>query len=106
MPRQAKRSRDARDATEVVQSTRLAKSPRYASPSHTDQASSSTALAPPNEAWRGSTGDELEPSTQDLTQRDDGPERELYGTFGMCRENLIQKNPIVLTGVQMEKLWV
>ena len=27
--------------------------------------------------------DELEPSTQDLTQSDDGPQHELYGSFGM-----------------------
>ncbi len=27
--------------------------------------------------------DDLEPSTQDLTQSDDGPQLELYGSFGM-----------------------
>ncbi|KAL2189334.1 RAD5-like protein [Thermothelomyces heterothallicus CBS 203.75] len=81
MPRQTKRARDVLDATEDAQSTRPAKSPRHPSPSHRDQASSSIALAPPNGVWRGSTTDVLEPSTQDLTQRDDDPERELYGSF-------------------------
>src|SRR3954463_15299782 len=92
MPRQTKRPLEVVDLTDDAQGSRPAKSPRYlSSSSYSDQPSSSSrALVPsaaasaPNGTQRGSANDELEPSTQDLTQRDDDPQRELYGSFGMC----------------------
>jgi SWI/SNF-related matrix-associated actin-dependent regulator of chromatin subfamily A3 len=34
-------------------------------------------------SWVNPPNDDFEPSTQELTQRDDGPQLELYGSFGM-----------------------
>jgi hypothetical protein len=111
MPRQAKRPRAVVYLTaDEAGSARPAKSPRNA-PSSSSQPSvpgssqpsillshlpSSSAAVPPssyNEAERLSfqnpANDEAEPSTQDLTQSDDGPAHELYGHFGM---HVLQEN--------------
>lgn len=108
MPRQGKRPREVIDLTdEATQSARPAKSPRFVSAPLSSQPSaprssqsssaayshapSSSALAPSSSynanqrlTWQAAADDDGEPSTQDLTQSDDGPALELYGSFGMC----------------------
>ncbi|KAH6631439.1 SNF2 family N-terminal domain-containing protein [Chaetomium tenue] len=87
MPRQTKRPREVVDLTVGDENTRPAKSPRHASASNRSQPaapqgqSSSSATSVPNATQRHLENDEPEPSTQDLTQSDDGPQRELYGSF-------------------------
>ncbi|KAH6856961.1 RAD5-like protein [Chaetomium sp. MPI-CAGE-AT-0009] len=87
MPRQTKRPREVIDLTDGDQNTRPAKSPRPSS-SHSSQPaaprlgqSSSSVASGPNATQRQLENDEPEPSTQDLTQSDDEPQRELYGSF-------------------------
>jgi SWI/SNF-related matrix-associated actin-dependent regulator of chromatin subfamily A3 len=101
MPRHAKRHREPEvvDLTDDAPTTRPAKVPRYPPSSYSSQSAapgpsqpSTSAYAPvpssaasvPSATQRYSANDELEPSTQDLTQSDDGPQRELYGSLGMC----------------------
>ncbi|EAQ88403.1 hypothetical protein CHGG_05022 [Chaetomium globosum CBS 148.51] len=88
MPRQTKRPREVVDLTGGDENTRPAKSPRHPSASNRSQPaapqlgqSSSSATSVPNATQRHLENDEPEPSTQDLTQSDDGPQRELYGSF-------------------------
>ena len=90
MPRQTKRPREVIDLTDGDENTRPAKSPRLPSASQSVQPAaprlgqpSSSATLVPNATQRHPENDEPEPSMQDLTQSDDGPQRELYGSFGM-----------------------
>ncbi|GAB1318601.1 Rad5-like protein (SNF2 family domain-containing protein) [Madurella fahalii] len=104
MPRQAKRSRAAAGlGADDAGSARPAKSARYPSSSHSSQpsahgssqpssiaashlpSSSATVQASPDAiqrlTWQTPAYDDEEPSTQDLTQSDDGPAHELYGSM-------------------------
>ncbi|KAK4121600.1 RAD5-like protein [Parathielavia appendiculata] len=96
MPRQTKRALDVVDLTGDDRDHRPAKSPRYASSSSTahfsapgpNQSSSAAHSNGPSSSAPRPSGsqqylgnDEVEPSTQDLTQRDDEPQLELYGSF-------------------------
>ncbi|KAK4233595.1 RAD5-like protein [Achaetomium macrosporum] len=101
-----KRPREAVDlpGPDATQSTRPAKSPRYPPPSSSNSqpsvsgpsqlssiayshVPSSSASAPLSYdarellSWQNPANDDIEPSTQELTQRDDGPQLELYGSF-------------------------
>jgi hypothetical protein len=104
MPRQPKRPRVI-DLTSdgPDEAARPAKSPRYPSSSYSSQPSapgssqtsiarshmpSSSAPVPPSSAGQQLssqilTDDDGEPSSQDLTQSDDGPSLELYGSLGV-----------------------
>ena len=44
----------------------------------------------PRASLRNFDENELEPSTQDLTQSDDGPQQELYGSFGMSSPSTLR----------------
>ncbi|KAK4152043.1 RAD5-like protein [Chaetomidium leptoderma] len=88
MPRPTKRAREVIDLSDDTQ--RPAKSPRYPSSSHSAQISApvprpptvpSSSASGPSASQRPPANDDLEPSTQDLTQGDDGPQRELYGSL-------------------------
>ncbi|KAK4097378.1 RAD5-like protein [Parathielavia hyrcaniae] len=95
MPCKTKRALEVVDLTGDDQSHRPAKSPRHAQSSSAAQSSapgpSRTSSATyshvpsgsvlPSGSQRHSGNDEVEPSTQDLTQSDDGPQLELYGSF-------------------------
>jgi SWI/SNF-related matrix-associated actin-dependent regulator of chromatin subfamily A3 len=92
MPRPAKRPREVIDLTDEAQDTRPAKSPRYPSssqhsaPSFSQQSFSSARVLSGSQRSTGQSASadyDLEPSTQDLTQRDEEPQRELYGFLGM-----------------------
>src|SRR4051812_7263540 len=122
MPRRTKRPREPEvvDLTDDAPSTRPAKLPRYpsssynphsAAPGPSQPSSSASAPAPssaalvPNATQRYSANDELEPSTQDLTQSDDGPQRELYGSLGMCSFHCYTSRAKADTA-QTARLWV
>lgn len=96
MPRQTKRTRDVVDLTNDADSFRPAKSPRYTSSSYNSQpsipGSSQTSNAPSylspssydarqRSSWQVPANEDMEPSTQNLTQSDDGPQLELYGSL-------------------------
>jgi SWI/SNF-related matrix-associated actin-dependent regulator of chromatin subfamily A3 len=92
MPRPAKRPREVIDLTDEAQPTRPAKSPRYPSssqhsaPNFSPPSSSSARVPSGSQRSAGQSANadyDLEPSTQDLTQRDEEPQRELYGFLGM-----------------------
>jgi SWI/SNF-related matrix-associated actin-dependent regulator of chromatin subfamily A3 len=122
MPRQTKRTLDVVDLTGDAQGTRPVKSPRYPSSSYTSPPSaarpsrlssapssqatppSSASLAGPSQRFPGN--DDVEPSTQDLTQSDDGPQLELYGSFGMHLLNERADPSPRLTVEQTARLWV
>ena len=77
-------SREVIDLTDDALSTRPAKSPRYPSSFYSSQFQApSSGISAPHARQLHPVNDEFEPSTQDLTQSDDGPQRELYGSFGM-----------------------
>jgi SWI/SNF-related matrix-associated actin-dependent regulator of chromatin subfamily A3 len=110
MPRQRKRPREVVDLTqesgETHQGARPAKSPRLPSsssfssqvsvPGSSQSSSIAYSHAPSSSApalpsyhdaserlsWQTPANDDDEPSTQSLTQNDDGPQLELYGSFG------------------------
>jgi SWI/SNF-related matrix-associated actin-dependent regulator of chromatin subfamily A3 len=108
--RASKRPVEVIDLTDDAATTRPAKSPRFPFSAYAAQlqsqwsrpsqsysqfqspalASSRPSFVPnstpptlPRASQRDLGDDDLEPSTQDLTQNDDGPQRELYGSFGM-----------------------
>jgi len=79
-----KRPREVIDLTDNAPNTRPAKSPRYPSSSYSSGLPAPGSIPPPPHASQVQpVNDEFEPSTQDLTQSDDGPQRELYGSFGI-----------------------
>ena len=66
---------------------------RFPAPSRSSSIPSSTPPAPraPRATLRYFGDDELEPSTQDLTQSDDGPQQELYGSFGLSSPSTLRQ---------------
>lgn len=103
MPRQTKRPREVIDLTDGAPSTRPAKSPRYPSSSYSSQLPAPSSVVPaPHASQLQAVNDEFEPSTQDLTQSDDGPQRELYGSFGT---SLFLRTGRQADYEQMERLW-
>ena len=66
---------------------------RFPAPSRPSSIPSSTPPAPraPRATLRYFGDDELEPSTQDLTQSDDGPQQELYGSFGLSSPSTLRQ---------------
>ncbi len=123
MPRPPKRPRPTEviDLTDDEPTPRPAKSPRYPSSPYSSQPSaptfSSQLSVPPSSpaafssrptvAWSSSqrslANDALEPSTQELTQSDDGPQHEFYGSFGKIPSFLASKVRL-LTRVQTARL--
>ncbi|KAL2018517.1 hypothetical protein VTK56DRAFT_802 [Thermocarpiscus australiensis] len=103
MWRQTKRRLEVVDLADEAESARPAKLPRYPSGSYSSKSSaprssqqssvarsylpSSSASVPSSFdasqrlSWQNLAGDDGEPSSQDLTQSDDGPQRELYGSM-------------------------
>jgi hypothetical protein len=84
MPRQGKRPREVIDLTSDGDDGRRAKSPRYPSSTYSQPSRSTSSylspgsIAPPSQNT-ANDDDEL----GDLTQSNDGPPRELYGSLGM-----------------------